>query len=52
LIWNKDKILGEANEDGVIQILKKDELVDFYFAGKTKFKIEKWKVEKYITTSS
>ena len=52
VIWNKDKVLGEADEDGVIQILKKDELVDFYFAGKTKFKIEKWKVEKYKTTSS
>ena len=23
VIWNKDKVLGEADEDGVIQILKK-----------------------------
>ena len=52
VLWHKDKVLGEANEDNIIQILKKDELIDFYFAGKTKFKIDKWKIEKYITTSS
>ena len=48
VLWHKDKVLGEANEDNIIQILKKDELIDFYFAGKTKFKIDKWKIEKYI----
>ncbi len=52
VLWHKDDVLGEANEDNIIQILKKDELIDFYFAGKTKFKIDKWKIEKYITTSS
>jgi hypothetical protein len=49
IIWNKKKILGDAIEDGIIQILNKDQLVDFYFSGKTKFKIERWKIEKYIT---
>ena len=49
IIWNKKNILGEVVEDGIVQLLNKDQLVDFYYAGKTKFKIEEWKVKKYLS---
>tara|TARA_R110002012_G_scaffold292028_1_gene486774 strand:- start:11 stop:223 length:213 start_codon:yes stop_codon:yes gene_type:complete len=52
VIWNKKHLLGEIIEDDIMKILNKEQLVDFYHVGKTKFKIEKWKIEKYITPSS
>lgn len=48
ILWNKKNILGEVVEDSIIQLLNKNQLVDFYFAGKKKFKIEKWKLDKYL----
>ena len=49
VVWNKKHILGEIAEDNIIQLLNKSQLVDFYYAGKTKFKVEKWKIEKYLS---
>ena len=49
VVWNKKHILGEVVEDNIIQLLNKSQLVDFYYAGKNKFKVEKWKVEKYLS---
>ena len=52
IIWNKKHLLGEIVEDNMMNMLDKQQLIDFYHVGKNKFKIEKWKVEKYITTLS
>ena len=49
IIWNGKQLLGEVVEDNIVQLLNKDQLVDFYYANKTKFKIEKWKIEKYLS---
>ena len=48
IIWNGKTLLGEIVEDDIMKLLNKNQLVDFYHAGKTKFKIEKSKVEKYL----
>lgn len=48
IIWSGKHMLGEVVEDGITQLLNKNQLVDFYYSGKTKFKIPKWKIEKYI----
>ena len=48
IIWNDKQLLVEVVEDDIMKLLEKDLLVDFYHAGKTKFKIEKTKVEKYL----
>jgi len=48
IVWNKKCILGEIVEDNIIQLLNKNQLVDFYHGNKTKFRIEKWKVETYL----
>ena len=50
IIWNKKHLLGEIVEDDMMMMLDKQQLIDFYHISKTKFKIEKWKAEKYITT--
>ena len=52
VIWNGKHILGEIAEDDILKLLDEIQLIDFYHFDKTKFKIEKWKVEKYITTLS
>tara|TARA_R110002012_G_scaffold434_5_gene1749 strand:+ start:345 stop:551 length:207 start_codon:yes stop_codon:yes gene_type:complete len=49
IIWNKKHLLGEIVEDDIMKMLDKQQLIDFYHVGKTKFKIEKCKIEKYIT---
>ena len=49
IIWNKKNVLGEVVEDSIIQLLNKVQLVDFYYSGKNKFKIEKWKIKKYLS---
>jgi hypothetical protein len=49
IIWNKKKILGQVVEDGIMKILNKEQLVDFYYVGKHKFKIEKHKIEKHLS---
>tara|TARA_R100001460_G_scaffold100299_1_gene143859 strand:- start:981 stop:1136 length:156 start_codon:yes stop_codon:yes gene_type:complete len=48
-VWYKKNILGEVIEDEIMQLLNKNQLVDFYHVGKNKFKIEKSKVDKYLT---
>ena len=48
IIWHDKHILGEILEDSIVQLLNKNQLVDFYYADKTKFKVEKWKIEKYL----
>ena len=48
IVWNEKYILGEIIEDNIIQLLNKKQLVDFYYTKKNKFKVEKWKVEKYL----
>ena len=50
IIWNKKHLLGEIAEDDILKLLDKIQLIDFYHIGKTKFKVEKSKVEKYIKT--
>jgi len=48
IIWNKKNLLGEVVEDDMLKVLDKQQLIDFYHIGKTKFKVEKSKIEKYI----
>ena len=48
IIWNGKKLLGEVVEDDIMKLLNKDQLVDFYHAGKTKFKLKKYNVEKCL----
>ena len=48
IIWNGKLLLGEIVEDNIMKLLDKNQLVDFYHAGKTKFKVHKSKVEKYL----
>ena len=48
IVWNKKYLLGEIVEDNIIQLLNKNQLVDFYHCNKTKFRVEKSKIEKYL----
>ena len=48
IIWNKKHLLGEIVEDDIMKLLNKEQLIDFYYAGKYKFKVEKSKIEKYL----
>ena len=48
IIWNDKQLLGEIVEDDIMKLLDKNQLVDFYHAGKTKFKVDKSKVKKYL----
>ena len=48
VVWHKKEVIGFINEDQALQVLNKDELVDFYFNNKSKFKVEKSKIEKYL----
>ena len=48
IIWNKKHLLGEIAEDDILKRLDEIQLIDFYHLDKTKFKVEKSKVEKYI----
>lgn len=48
IIWNKKHLLGEIVEDDILKLLDEIQLIDFYHLDKTKFKVEKSKVEKYI----
>jgi hypothetical protein len=44
-------LLGEVVEDSIMKLLDKKQLIDFYYSGKNKFKIEKSKIEKYLETN-
>tara|TARA_B100001758_G_C18415922_1_gene619661 strand:- start:337 stop:534 length:198 start_codon:yes stop_codon:yes gene_type:complete len=48
IVWNKKEILGEVIEDGIMKILNKNQLVDFYHLGKNKFKVEKTKIKNNL----
>ena len=48
IVWDKKYLLGEIVEDDMMKVLGKQQLIDFYHVGKTKFKVEKSKIEKYI----
>jgi hypothetical protein len=48
IIWNHKHLLGEVVEDNIMKLLNKEQLVDFYFYGKNKFKIEKCKLDAYL----
>ena len=48
IIWNKKNLLGEVVEDDMMKVLDKQQIIDCYHIGKTKFKVEKSKIEKYI----
>ena len=39
LLWHDKEILAEIVEDDIIKILNKNELIDFYYCDKKKFKI-------------
>lgn len=49
MIWNDKYILGEVVEDNIVQLLNKKQLIDFYHAGKNNFKVQKWKIETYLS---
>ena len=49
IIWNKKNLLGEVVEDEMMNMLDKNQLIDFYHVGKTKFKIQKSKIEKHLS---
>ena len=49
IIWNGKHLLGEVKEDSIVKLLNKDQLVDFYYSGSTKFKIERWKIDNYLS---
>jgi hypothetical protein len=49
IIWNDKYILGEVVEDNIVQLLNKKQLIDFYHAGKNNFKVQKWKIEAYLS---
>lgn len=40
ILWQDKNIIGELNEDDIIYILDKEQLLDFYFTKKNKFTIE------------
>ena len=48
IVWNKKYLLGEIVEDDIMKMLDKQQLIDFYHFDKTKFKVEKSKIEKYL----
>ena len=48
VVWHKKEIIAMINEDQAIQVLNKQELVDFYFNNKCKFKIPTWKLDQYL----
>ena len=48
-MWNKKHIIGEVQEDDIMNILNKDQLIDFYHMGKNNFKVDKIKIEKHIS---
>ena len=48
IIWNKKHLLGQIIEDDMMKMLDEIQLIDFYHIGKTKFKVEKSNIEKYI----
>ena len=48
VIWNKKHLLGEIVEDDILKLLNEIQLIDFYHFDKTKFKVEKSKIEKYL----
>tara|TARA_R100001509_G_scaffold138599_1_gene92820 strand:- start:1070 stop:1276 length:207 start_codon:yes stop_codon:yes gene_type:complete len=51
IIWSGKHLLGEVVEDSIMKLLDKKQLIDFYYSGKNKFKIEKSKIEKYLDTN-
>lgn len=51
IVWNNKQILGEAVEDAIMNILNKNQLVDFYHFGKNKFKVERKKIENNLLTN-
>tara|TARA_R100000479_G_C6377124_1_gene199466 strand:+ start:760 stop:966 length:207 start_codon:yes stop_codon:yes gene_type:complete len=51
IIWSGKHLLGEVVEDSIMKLLDKKQLIDFYYSGKNKFKIEKSKIEKYLETN-
>jgi len=48
IIWNKKHLFGEIVEDDMMKMLDKQQLIDFYHVGKTKFNVDKSKIEKYL----
>ena len=48
VIWNNKRLLGEIVEDDILKLLDEVQLIDFYHFDKTKFKVEKSKIEKYL----
>jgi len=40
--------MNEIVEDDMMKMLDKQQLIDFYHIDKTKFKVEKSKIEKHI----
>ena len=48
IIWNKKHLMDEIVEDDMMKMLDKQQLIDFYHIDKTKFKVEKSKIEKHI----
>lgn len=48
IIWNGKHLLGEIQEDDIMKLLDKNQIIDFYYVGKIKFKVPKHKIEKYL----
>ena len=48
IIWNGKQDLGEISKDDIMKVLDKNQIIDFYYVGKIKFKVPKHKIEKYL----
>tara|TARA_R100001163_G_C5058530_1_gene195150 strand:- start:1455 stop:1652 length:198 start_codon:yes stop_codon:yes gene_type:complete len=40
ILWHNKSVIGELNEDDIINVLDKEQLLDFYFTKKNKFTVE------------
>jgi len=49
IVWERKHILGFISEDDIMKLLDEKQVVDFYHFDKTVFKVEKFKVDKYLS---
>ena len=48
IAWNGDNLLGEVVEDDIMKILDKEQVIDLYHRGKSKFKVCCNKMNKFL----
>tara|TARA_R100000655_G_scaffold101275_2_gene146272 strand:+ start:6990 stop:7211 length:222 start_codon:yes stop_codon:yes gene_type:complete len=46
--WNGDMLLGEIVEDDIMNVLDKEQVIDFYHRDKHRFKVHKDILFKYV----